>query len=193
LNIAKITAISTQRGINHPDAPLIFGVEDINGGFRPIKVPDHELVRFLNAREETALSKNNPAKPVRRIALDFDGTLCDHAFPGIGEIKPGVKDAVERLRSLGFYILIWSCRTSHWDYNIFGGNPSQPALERERVKEMIAWLDANEIPYDEIDDGSRGKPLADFYVDDRAIRFDSSTNWFTIASAIERAEIERNK
>jgi hypothetical protein len=156
-------------------------------------IPQHELIRFLNAREETALSKNNTEKPVRRIALDFDGTVCDHDFPRIGAPKAGVKDAIERLKALGFYILIWSCRTSGWDYSIFGGDPAQHTLERPHVKAMAEWLKDNGIPYDEIDDGSRGKPLAEIYVDDKAWRFDHTTNWFTIANAIERAEMERNK
>jgi hypothetical protein len=191
LNIAKITAISTQRGINQPDAPLIFGVETDTGGFRPIKVPDHELVRFLNAREANELSKNNPPPVPRVIAIDFDGTLCQHQFPTIGEPQIGVKEAVERLKALGFYILIWSCRTSHWNYEVFGGDPSIHPFERPHVKAMKDWLDANGIPYDEIDDGSRGKPLADFYIDDKAVRFDENTNWFTIANNVERYVLDR--
>ena len=188
MNIAKITAISTQRGINQPDAPLIFGVETDTGGFRTIKVPDHELVRFLNAREASALSRISPGAMQKIVAVDFDGTLCDHEFPSIGAPKVGAKEALQRIRDLGFKILIWTCRTCHFNYEIFGGDPSTHTFERQSVKDMIAWLDANEIPYDEIDDGSRGKPLADFYLDDKALRFDSSTNWFTIANIIETYE-----
>jgi hypothetical protein len=47
---------------------------------------------------------------------------------------------------------------------------------------MIAFLDANDIPYDEIDDGSKGKPGALYYIDDKAIRFED--NWIDIAARV---------
>lgn len=121
-------------------------------------------------------------KPV--IAVDFDGTLCDHEYPGIGRIKDGAKEALAAFRRMGFHILIYSCRTCHWNYEIFGGDPSQPTLMRTRVKEMIGWLNANELEYDEIDDGSKGKPLACLYIDDKAISFQD--NWPQIQKIVEQ-------
>lgn len=132
----------------------------------------------------------------KRIAVDFDGTLCDMAFPEIGPVKYGAKEALTMFRALGFRVVIWSCRTCHWDYDVYGGNPSEPTLQRERVKAMIAWLDENGIPYDEVDDGSKGKPGADYYIDDKGIRF--SDNWveiatFVLAQTAERGLIERQR
>lgn len=129
-------------------------------------------------------------QPTRRIAVDFDGTLCDQAFPHIGKIKPGAKEALTVFRALGFKVVIWTCRTCHWDYDVYGGDPSEPTMERERVKEMVRWLNDNGIPYDEIDDGSKGKPGADYYIDDKGIRF--SDNWENIASAIMAREMAEN-
>lgn len=127
----------------------------------------------------------------KRIAIDFDGTLCEFAFPQIGPIKHGAKEAVDIFRALGFKIIIWSCRTCHWDYDVYGGDdPSEPTLERERVKDMIAWLDKHGIAYDEIDDGSKGKPGADYYIDDKGLRF--TDNWNDIASFILRIEMDKN-
>lgn len=123
-----------------------------------------------------------PLQAPKRIAVDFDGTLCDQAFPAIGAIKAGAREALAMFRKLGFWVIIWSCRTCHWDYDIYGGDRNEPTLERIRVKEMIAWLDANGIEYDEIDDGSRGKPGADYYIDDKGIRF--VDNWEDIAMGI---------
>ena len=102
-----------------------------------------------------------PSVP-KRIAVDFDGTLCDMVFPEIGAIKKDAREALTLFKTLGFKIIIWSCRTCHWDYDIYGGDRNQPTLERDRVKAMAEWLDANGIPYDEIDDGSKGKPGADY-------------------------------
>lgn len=117
-----------------------------------------------------------------QLGIDFDGTICDHAFPGIGTVKRGAKEAISGFRRMGYRILIYSCRTSHWHYDVFGGDPSQPTLERDKVKEMIAFLDEHGIEYDEIDDGSRGKPLCAAYIDDRGLRFEDS--WPKIAAWI---------
>lgn len=55
-------------------------------------------------------------------------------------------------------------------------------IERKRVKEMIQFLNDNDIPFDEVDDGTKGKPLASYYIDDHAINFDN--NWAQIAAHI---------
>ena len=157
--------------------------EECLGEQTMVSIPQHELVRFLNAREASSLSKTNPA-PLRKIfAVDFDGTLCEHKFPGIGAPKVGAKEALKRFRELGFYIIIWTCRTCHFNYETFGGDPTTHTFERQSVKDMIAWLATNGIEYDEIDDGSRGKPLADIYFDDKAVRVDN--NWKEILAAFE--------
>lgn len=129
------------------------------------------------------MEESKPLLPPKTIAVDFDGTICDHAFPHIGKIKSGVKEALTIFKELGYLICIWSCRTCHYHYDIFGGNETIPTLERERVVEMIQFLKDNEIPYDFIDDGSKGKPSADFYIDDKAIRYQN--NWDAIAKYVK--------
>src|ERR1035437_2446816 len=141
----NIKSIMRQHSNSIEGDPFLFGVEDDQGYFRVVKVPTHELVRFLNAREASALAKTNPA-PTRKIfAVDFDGTLCNHEFPGIGAPKDGAKEALKRFRELGFYIIIWTCRTCHFNYETFGGDPTTHTFERQSVKGMIAWLAANGI------------------------------------------------
>jgi hypothetical protein len=78
--------------------------------------------------------------------------------------------------------LIYSCRTCHWHYDVFGGDPNQNTLERSKVTAMAAFLDDNGIEYDEIDDGSKGKPLAEFYIDDKGLRFED--NWGAIQTIV---------
>lgn len=130
----------------------------------------------------TAVTVATKVAPAKRVAVDFDGTLCGFAFPNIGPVKKDAREALLMFKALGFKIIIWSCRTCHWDYDVYGGDPQQPTLERDRVKEMIEWLNANEIPYDEVDDGSKGKPSADYYIDDKGVRFDD--NWDEIMAFI---------
>lgn len=111
------------------------------------------------------------------ICVDFDGTIVDHAFPEIGILKPGVREALEKL-SEHFTIVISSCRTSQ----LFKKEkpeiciPDQlNACGRDYAGEMRAFLDEHKIPYDRIDMGDEGKVVAIAYIDDRAYRFEN--NW----------------
>jgi hypothetical protein len=85
---------------------------------------------------------------------------------------------------MGYFILIHSCRTGSWLTDVFGDDTSIQPMQRKTVQEMKAWLDQHEIPYDAIDDGSKGKPPAAFYIDDKAISF--GDNWSDIAEYIAR-------
>lgn len=145
-------------------------------------VSQADLVSYLNMREASKKAINAPASIQLVICVDFDGTLCDHEFPGIGKMKDGARAALTLFREWGYRVVIWTCRTCHWNYDVFGGNPATPTADRPSVIEMTAWLKANGIPYDEIDDGSRGKPLADFYIDDKGIRF--ANNWGEIITFV---------
>ncbi|MCU1285910.1 MAG: Haloacid dehalogenase domain protein hydrolase type 3 [Acidobacteriales bacterium] len=112
------------------------------------------------------------------IAVDFDGTIVEHMFPAIGPLKAGVKEALTRFRELGYELIIYSCRGSKWYPEVYP--PEQTA---RCFKEMVEFLHANEIPFDMVDDGELGKPFADYYIDDRAVRFEN--NWDQIKNAIE--------
>lgn len=138
----------------------------------------------------TRTIKRKRLQPPKRIAVDFDGTLCEQQFPGIGNPRDGAREALAAFRRMGYKVVIWSCRACHWDYDVYGGDPSQPVLERQVVKDMVAWLDEQGIEYDEIDDGSKGKPSAEYYIDDKAIHFDD--NWTDLAVQVMRAEIRQS-
>jgi len=48
------------------------------------------------------------------------------------------------------------------------------------VQEMIEFLDKHQIPYDEVDNGTKGKVTADIMIDDKGLRFED--NWNQIAA-----------
>lgn len=110
------------------------------------------------------------------VIVDFDGTLCKFAFPDIGPIEPDVQLALSILRTKGYKIKIHSCRTATYWNN-----------EKERkvhISLMRQFLSENKIPYDEIIlSRSMDKPVADVYIDDRAIKYDG--NWLQIVEAIK--------
>lgn len=95
------------------------------------------------------------------LALDLDGTVLNYdsgyARDEFGEAVRGMVEELEKLREAGWKIVIWSCR------------PDSP--------EMRKHLDAQEIPYDYVNDhpwnGPDGprKIFADVYADDRNVLF----------------------
>ena len=112
-------------------------------------------------------------RPVDKIAvIDFDGTLCKFAFPDVGPIEPYVKVALEVLKQAGYIIKIHSCRTAtYW------GREDE---REEHIQLIIDFMQKHNLPYDEIILArTMDKPIADVYIDDRAIRYD--TNWLEIA------------
>ena len=44
------------------------------------------------------------------IAVDFDGTLCENAWPGIGEARGGVIDYVLGQQMTGAKLILWTNR-----------------------------------------------------------------------------------
>lgn len=110
----------------------------------------------------------------KTLAVDFDGVIADYSqgFLGedvFGEPLPGAVESLRRLKDAGWLIIVHTAR-----------KPT-PALK--------AYLAAHQIPYDTIngdaivevadplgnplEDAPR-KPIADVYLDDRAVRF---TSW----------------
>lgn len=112
-------------------------------------------------------------KPSDKIAvIDFDGTLCKFAFPDVGPIEPDVRTALEALKDAGYKIKIHSCRTAtYWD---------NEDARRGHIQLIQAFMKEHKLPYDElIMSITMDKPIADVYIDDRAIRYEN--NWFDIA------------
>ena len=87
------------------------------------------------------------------IVCDMDGTICseEKTFSrSIATPKEGVREALEKLKNEGNKIIIYSART--W-------------AEYEMTE---SWLKRNKIPYDQL---VLGKPIGDYWIDDRAIEF----------------------
>ena len=113
------------------------------------------------------------------IALDFDGTLADHAFPEIGKPRTWLIEQAIEWRKGGDKIILWTCRE---DVNIADHASYVP---RNYLTEAVEWckkfgleFDAINQQLEEIDDPmlkvSR-KIFADIYIDDRAVIFNDKT------------------
>ncbi len=115
-------------------------------------------------------------RPIDKIAvIDFDGTLCKFAFPDVGPIEPNVKEALETLKEAGYVIKIHSCRTAtYW------GREDERVIHTRIIRDFMM---EHKLPHDEIIiTSTMDKPIADVYIDDRAIRY--SNNWLEIAKRL---------
>jgi len=87
------------------------------------------------------------------VGIDLDGTLCteERTFDRpLAEPLPGAVVGVRELFDLGHTIVIWTAR----------------GWEQFRVTKK--WLETHEIPFHAL---LMGKPIMDFWIDDRAVSF----------------------
>ncbi len=115
------------------------------------------------------------------IVVDFDGTICDFAFPDMGKPKKGVRESLEKLQKKGYKIVIHSVRTNKcWE----GHEQSNGDTQEKAIEDIQDYMKENEIPYDYI--YTPDKPLAMYYIDDRAVWFndDETNDWKMIARCI---------
>jgi capsule biosynthesis phosphatase len=107
-----------------------------------------------------------------RICIDLDGTICQIKRPDetYSDLKPlpGAKEKIHRLRAKGHYIIIQTARNMATYQGDLG------KVMKNIGKITLDWLDKWQIEYDEI---YFGKPNAELYLDDRALRFE---NWSLI-------------
>jgi hypothetical protein len=97
------------------------------------------------------------------VVVDLDGTICEHRFPAFGEPIAGAREALQRLKHAGFWIIIQTVRTSSY-YRAVG--MYQPEVNSPEA--VRAYLERHQIPFDEI--WLQDKPVAMAYIDDRGLR-----------------------
>jgi uncharacterized HAD superfamily protein len=107
--------------------------------------------------------RNAKEKGVKRMTLcfDFDGTICETEFKdgvyNILKINEDVVAMVNKLHKEGHTIIIFTAR--HWD----------------KLANTMSQVGQIGINYDSL---VMGKPVADFYIDDRALRPDEFVKLF---------------
>ncbi len=110
-----------------------------------------------------------------RIAVDFDGTLCEFAFPEIGNQTDDQKKLMNRLivmRSEGHKLILWTNR---------GDNEEYPTLTN-----AINWCRERGLEFDSVNENLQGqkkisgpspKVMADIYIDDLAVHVNDWKNY----------------
>jgi hypothetical protein len=95
------------------------------------------------------------------ISVDFDNTLVGYDHNGERFPIKGATEAMKTLKAHGCYIIIHTCRI---------GIAMENGNLRDELKFVQSVLKEYQMPFDEIH--LHPKPVADFYIDDRAIRFE---------------------
>lgn len=94
-------------------------------------------------------------------AVDFDGTLCESVYPGIGSPNLALIEHLKKRRKQGNKVILWTCRCGQrlneavnwcWDRGL------EFDAVNENLPEMIEWY-GNDCR----------KIFADVYIDDKAI------------------------
>lgn len=102
------------------------------------------------------------------IAVDFDGTLCEHSFPAIGKVEikhMKVMGYCKIAQSKGAIIILWTCR------------------EGKYLDEAVKWCGEQGLIFNYINENCRisqefcknyygknsRKIFADEYIDDKAV------------------------
>lgn len=110
------------------------------------------------------------------IAVDFDGTIVEHAYPKIGKEKPFALDTLRMLNSDGHKLILWTARD---------GALLEEAVEFCRRGGVEFYAINSNTPPRGLSFGNNGlstKVTADVYIDDRNIG--GIPDWGTIYELI---------
>lgn len=118
-------------------------------------------------------------------AFDFDGTLCKHAFPEIGEIEDVHRDWINLalgLQKSGHKIILWTCRCNT-EQRSFLDEAVEFCANQGLVPDAI-----NCNPFDTWTNKPR-KIYADYYIDDKAYNVE---NFYTLVTKLLGGRLYEN-
>jgi len=109
------------------------------------------------------------------IAVDFDGTIVEHAYPKIGKPIPFAFDVLRKLQQEEHCILIlWTIRE---------GRLLQEAIDFCEQNGVFFYACNKNYPEEEVTDGNPRKIGADIFIDDRNIG--GMLNWGKIYNILK--------
>jgi len=115
----------------------------------------------------------------KNIVIDFDGTILPHVFPNVTAPYPDTREALKTLKATGFNIIIHTVRTANF-WTMLGDKKIPRGADAVQV--VKDYLEKYDLPYDDI--WLADKPIAYFYVDDRAINIKNG-DWKSVLEKIE--------
>lgn len=94
------------------------------------------------------------------IAIDFDGTIVENRYPGIGKPKLFAFETLKKLEDEGFMLILWTYRS---------GEKLQEAVDFCRENGIEFYAVNKSYPEEEYADKISRKIQADIFIDDRNI------------------------
>lgn len=94
------------------------------------------------------------------IAVDFDGTIVDHEYPGIGKPKLFAFETLKALQGQGHQLILWTYRV---------GKELDEAVEFCRKNGIEFYAVNKNYPGEVYDNSISRKIIADIYIDDRNV------------------------
>ena len=95
-----------------------------------------------------------------KIAVDFDGTIVEHEYPGIGKEKLFAFQTLKELEKMGARLILWTFRT---------GKELDEAVEFCRKNGIEFYAVNKNYPEEIFDETVSRKINADIYIDDKNI------------------------
>jgi len=95
-----------------------------------------------------------------RIAVDFDGTIVEHEYPGIGKEKLFAFQTLKELEKLGARLILWTFRS---------GQELDDAVEYCRNNGIEFYAVNKNYPEEVYDDTISRKIDADIFIDDKNV------------------------
>ncbi|MBN2693038.1 hydrolase [bacterium] len=95
-----------------------------------------------------------------RIAVDFDGTIVEHAYPAIGREMIFAFDTLKELQKKGHLLILWTYRS---------GDYLKEAVEFCEKRGLKFYAINSSYPNEKFDGSISRKIDADIFIDDRNI------------------------
>ena len=116
------------------------------------------------------------------IAIDFDGTIVEHRYPGIGREIPFAIDTLKMLTQDGHRLILWSVRE---------GQLLEEAVEWCRERGLEFYAVNKDFPEENREDKKFSRKLkVDMFIDDRNIG--GLPDWGTIYRMITESKSYRD-
>lgn len=119
------------------------------------------------------------------IAVDFDGTIVEHKYPGIGNELPFAIETLRALQEKGHKLILWTYRSE---------TKLEEAVEFCRDKGLEFYAVNRNYPEEKLNNKISRKILADLYIDNR--NYGGMPKWTDIYHSLhpqERIDDERQK
>ena len=95
-----------------------------------------------------------------KIAVDFDGTIVEHAYPAIGKEKLFAFDTLRELQKQNHQLILWTSRV---------GRELDEAIDFCRARGIEFYAVNKNYPEEVYNESISRKIVADIYIDDRNV------------------------